>query len=75
MTVSTKVISTLYPVVGGAVTALVTRGVLVAARRFVVGTVTPPPDQDGGTAGGWKLLSWAVSGGVGFLVGRQLIRP
>lgn len=63
-----------YPVAGGAGTALTTRALLEAARRFVVGSKTPSGREDGGTALVWTALSWTVSVGVGFYTGKKLIR-
>ncbi|HEY5783557.1 MAG TPA: hypothetical protein VIT65_02160 [Microlunatus sp.] len=76
MTVSTKVISLVYPVAGGFGAALVAQKVLEAARRFVVGkTNTPSGRGSGGTALVWTVLSWAVAGGVGLYTGNKLVRP
>jgi hypothetical protein len=76
VTVATKVISAVYPVLGGVGAALTTRGALLAARRFVVGNSrTPSGRGSGGTALVWTALSWAVPAGVGLYTGRMLIRP
>jgi hypothetical protein len=76
MTVSARAIKVLYPVVGGAGAALVTRAAVSAARQFVVGgNETPSGRSGGGTALGWTVLSWAVAGGVGVYAGKKLVRP
>lgn len=73
---STIVISAVYPVAGGLGAALVTRGVLETARRFVVGkNKTPSGRGSGGTALVWNALSLAVAAGVGLSTGRKLVRP
>ena len=74
-TISTRVIRTLYPAVGGSGAALVTRALLQTARRFVVGKNKAPSGRGGGgTALVWTALSWAVAGGVGVCTGRKLVR-
>jgi hypothetical protein len=76
VTVSTKVISVVYPVAGGLGAVFVTHKVLEAARRFVVGKTTTPSDRRSGwTALAWTALSWAAAGGVGFYAGKKLVRP
>lgn len=74
MTVATKVLSVAYPVAGGAGAALTTRALLQSARRFVLGSRTPPGRGGGGTALVWTALSWAVAAGVGLYTGRKLVR-
>ena len=75
MTVSTKVISAVYPVAGGLGAAFTARAVLDAARRFVVGkNKTPSGRGSGGTALVWTALRWTVTGAVGVYTGRKLVR-
>ncbi|HEY5978965.1 MAG TPA: hypothetical protein VIT41_04950 [Microlunatus sp.] len=74
MTVSTIVISAVYPVAGGLGAALTTRAVLETARRFVVGRNKTPSGGDR-TAMVWNALSLAVAGGVGLYTGKKLMRP
>lgn len=75
MTLARKVLSTIYPVAGGATAGLTTKALLSAGRRFVVpGSRTPSDRGSGGTALVWTALSWAVSAGVGVCAGRKLVR-
>jgi hypothetical protein len=75
VTVSTRVMSVVYPVAGGVGAALTARAVLELARQFVTGKKTPPGRGSGGTALAWTALSWAVGGGVGYATGKKLLRP
>lgn len=72
---TSKVITAVYPVAGGAVAALTTKELLQLGRRFVVGnSTTPSGRRGGGTAWVWTALSWAVSAGVGLYAGKKLVR-
>ena len=76
MTVSTKVISAVYPVAGGVGAALADAR-RAGGRSAVRGREdkTPSGRGSGGTALVWTALSWAVAGGVGVYTGKKLVRP
>ncbi|HEU4545991.1 MAG TPA: hypothetical protein VFR88_06840 [Microlunatus sp.] len=76
MTISTNVLSAVYPVAGGLGATLTARAVLESARRFVVGkSKTPSGRGSGRTALVWNGLSWAIAGAVGVYTGKKLVRP
>lgn len=76
MTVSTKVLSIVFPVVVGSAAAVAGRALLAGARRFVVGERNTPPDgSSGGAAWVWTGVSWVAAGGIGVYVGKAVRAP